>query len=459
MPIDPSVYAKLGQNQGANLFGPFAEFAYGNEALSQNRLLMQTYAAKQGIGQAIKMHTDADGNVDWGAAVGTAAAQGNPMAAEFRNQVLTGNFTDQETLGVSLDNYKKQTAAIAGAAYAAAQGMTGSNPNAPADTKALMSNVADLLHVTGANGEQLFPSATLIPHIANIVGQYKTNGQLKAGLMQIAQNGMTASERIQNLQTEPGLYRGAAGQPLPGQVNVMGGAAAPLQNAQAGGQAAPAVQTGTTPAPAAPAASAPTLGGLSPVREAQLKGVGEAYNTLQNKTMPAMQTQMMQLQELKSLLKQYPNLTGGGATFREEMTRVGQAFGIPQDKLDDIINRGAANEFQKLALQNATSTMTGLLPGGSRLNMPEFQAGLKANVNLDTDPRSVDRIFRFLQQVYNIKSQELDEFNKWTSRNLDPVKFAPMWNQHLIAGGVTSSLRDTLTNGIPASALQKAENQ
>lgn len=455
MPIDPSVYAKLGQNQGVNLFGPFAEFAYGNEALSQNRLLMQTYAAKQGIGQAVKMHTDADGNVDWGAAVGTAAAQGNPMAAEFRNQVLAGNLTDQETLGVSLDNYKKQTAAIAGAAYAAAQGMTGSNPNAPADTKALMSNVADLLHVTGVNGEQLFPSATLIPHIANIVGQYKTNGQLKAGLMQIAQNGMTASERIGNLQTESGLYRGAAGQPLPGQVNVMSGTAQPLQDTQTGGQAAPAPQTG--PTPVAPAATAPTLGGLSPVREAQLKGVGDTYNELQSQVLPQMQTQMVQLQELKSLLKQYPNLTGGGHEFREELARVGQAFGISPDTTDNIINRGAANEFQKLALQNATSTMTSLLSHGSRLNLPEFMAGLKANVNLETDPRAVDRVFRFMEKLYGLKSQEFDEFNKWTSRGLDPVKFASAWNQHLIASGATSSLQQTLTNGIPANVLQNAQ--
>ncbi len=178
------------------------------------------------------------------------------------------------------------------------------------------------------------------------------------------------------------------------------------------GQQIPGSGQGAAPA-GGPAAN---VTGLSPnetkLQEARATSANE-YEGALSEANTVGQENLRVLREMQGAMKEFK--TGGGMEVRQRLSQLAQGLGMPQKLVDDIAggNRGAVAEFQKLAVRYATQEMKTNMGSAQRFTNLDFSTFLKNNPTIDTDPRGLEKMFKFLEQGVWRAGQQQEYYQRW----------------------------------------------
>ncbi len=156
--------------------------------------------------------------------------------------------------------------------------------------------------------------------------------------------------------------------------------------------------------------------GLSPqetkLAEDRAKGAVEYENELTTVNTVG-QENLRVLREMQDAMKEFK--TGGGLEVRQRLAQMADGLGMPKKLVDEIAggNRGAIAEFQKLAVRYATQEMKTNMGSGQRFTNLDFSTFLKNNPTIDTDPRGLEKMFKFLEQGVWRAGQQQEAHNQW----------------------------------------------
>ncbi len=176
-----------------------------------------------------------------------------------------------------------------------------------------------------------------------------------------------------------------------------------------------------------------------------LKGQAEMankYETGLNSRVAADQQTLLKLQEIEKTMQDFK--TGGGGEVRLKMAQMGQAMGMP-DKVSNWLVRGttdqafqAAQEFQKLAIQNSMQTLVQAMQSGSergglagRATQAEFEAFQKATQSANMDPRAIIRINDFIKKQVLRDQIEQHLYSQWAASGRSRAKWPQAWESSL----------------------------
>lgn len=249
-------------------------------------------------------------------------------------------------------------------------------------------------------------------------GVEKTMGEIYGTINPVNTGGGTAFVQQRPLIGQTRQVGGLETTPTPAEMN------SPVAGVDAQGrptirprvQAAPMVGGSGAPIAGSGGASAPT--GLSPqetkLQEDRAKGAVEYENELTTVNTVG-QENLRVLREMQDALKGFKS--GGGMAARERIGGLADALGFPKGLVDAAAggNRGAIQEFQKLAVRYATQEMKTNMGSGQRFTNLDFSTFLKNNPTIDTDPRGLDKMFKFLEQGVWRAGQQQDAHQQWKS--------------------------------------------
>lgn len=168
----------------------------------------------------------------------------------------------------------------------------------------------------------------------------------------------------------------------------------------------------------APGGAPANVTGLSPqeqkLAEDRAKGAVE-YETELSTINTVGQENLRVLREMQDAMKAFK--TGGGMEVRARIGALADALGFPKEVVDAAAggNRGAIQEFQKLAVRYATQEMKTNMGSGQRFTNLDFSTFLKNNPTIDTDPRGLEKMFKFLEQGVWRAGQQQEAHNQWKS--------------------------------------------
>jgi len=169
-------------------------------------------------------------------------------------------------------------------------------------------------------------------------------------------------------------------------------------------------------APVGAGGPAANVTGLSPqeqkLAEERAKGAVEYENELTTVNTVG-QENLRVLREMQDAMKAFK--TGGGMEVRARIGALADALGFPKEVVDAAAggNRGAIQEFQKLAVRYATQEMKTNMGSGQRFTNLDFSTFLKNNPTIDTDPRGLEKMFRFLEQGVRRAGDQQQEYQRW----------------------------------------------
>lgn len=160
----------------------------------------------------------------------------------------------------------------------------------------------------------------------------------------------------------------------------------------------------------------PAVTGLSPqehkLQEERAKSANDYEGELTSVNTVG-QENLRVLREMQDAMKEFK--TGGGMEVRQRLAQMADGLGMPKKLVDDIAggNRGALAEFQKLAVRYATQEMKTNMGSGQRFTNLDFSTFLKNNPTIDTDPRGLDKMFKFLEQGVWRAGQQQEMHQQW----------------------------------------------
>lgn len=441
-----------------------ARFAGIQNALNQNALFQQTFAARQRAGQLIAAAPDLD--------TGIRSLFSDPLTAAFAGEI--GNAARQYELTTTQIAREKQGMVQSGLGNTIKLLASGINdPSSLAGGIATGLGAVDPLvrdqvrSSTGSLVTSLTQGLPSDPAQASSIYKNRLIGMLLgSGMTPESLHEFTGTAGVQDLGGQrvpsvqlpawlgPGFQTQSGAPTLPGgglamspapRVDVQPGPGGVPSAVQLGGQGgvggvgAPQQVSGSAPgpggnalAPAAPPPAAPLPS--APSTEQQ------TYRTERGKDMAGYQkalddrvavgtTIMQTVAEARDALGAVR--TGGGATAYSRLAQLAQAFGAPQSTVDKISNGdlAASQEFSKLMVNTTMGQIREQLAGigGSRLSQMEFKSFQENNPNLDTDPRAIDKIFNFWTKLYNRDSMEQQELGKYLA---DPSASLSQWPAH-----------------------------
>jgi hypothetical protein len=154
------------------------------------------------------------------------------------------------------------------------------------------------------------------------------------------------------------------------------------------------------------------------------------------------------IDEQLRLLKEFKS--GGGATVKARLAEIAQAVGAPKNVVDGIANGdlGSIQAFEKLSIQGAMENLRQAMAnssggGAGRITQAEFQIFLKANPNINLDPRGMEKIQNFIKWTVAVDKAEQQGYAKWIKDKTNdpadwPAEFAA--NRHKYLEGIPSPL-------------------
>ena len=160
----------------------------------------------------------------------------------------------------------------------------------------------------------------------------------------------------------------------------------------------------------------------------------------------------MRLQEAAKAMQTFQS--GGGMETRADLASKAQAIGLP----DSVVNKiaggdlAAAQEFNKLAAQQAMEQLKQAMGGAGRISQYEFKVFQQNNPNLSTDPNAVRKIYDFNTRVYNRDLTEQKAFNDHVDSGANPASFPMMWQSQQAKLGYTNPKMDATTASQPKTA-------
>jgi len=242
---------------------------------------------------------------------------------------------------------------------------------------------------------------------ATILGTTPT----KAGATAMEIQGRQAAGLPPTFQT----IKGPAGQELPSIISGGGGGSP--------GVASPLM---------APGASGPIIGPtITQTKQAEARGVTMAayQENLDDRVKSGaqiMQTLAPAWAAFKDL-QEHGQSTGGLATAKAAVASALQGLGVKQETYDKIIKLDSAQEISKLMVNTTMAQIQQQLPATSKLAVGEFNAFMKNNPNLDTDPRAMEKIFNFWTKIHSINRIEQAELNKYLAQGGNISEWPEKW--------------------------------
>lgn len=418
MPIDPSVYASLGQQQSPpNLFGPLTSFAYAQNALNQNKLFQQTFAARQAMGPLAQASIDPQtGQMDYNkfATLISTHPETAFMAPDIINGMVARQLTQAQIVNQQIDAAVKRQGAI-GSAAAGLISQYGDS----VQPKHLVGAVSDLV------GEGILETPQAVSYLSQFGGQ--SGPALKAHLAQIAAGSLRSADMgSQVLGTfRPDAITNADGSKSPGFSSALFGQVKPATLAGGTyGQGAPAPAPAATPNAAASAAlgapsatgvpapaPAPSLGGSAPgsqvvsslspfalgrQQEAAKYGQDVAERAQSaNNLMAQLNITQRYLRDVKS---------GAFTESRVQLANAMRTLGMPEDTVNAVAG-GDLNDAQaamKSFLTTATQSIAQLVhtAGGGRLAQQEWaQYVAKGSPNLEMTPQAIQKVMNSMREL------------------------------------------------------------
>lgn len=411
----PNPLQQMEQMQALGLRG--AEMQRVQQATEQQGLLNR---AQIGMGQLMQQHVDPNtGEVDINKFL-VDAAQHPDVAVMFpaiAKDALANKLTSAQILGAQIDNAAKQQSFLANTAASY------SDKYAKTGTKANWQDIASIYAEAQAAG-------------------VITRDQALQGLLFAKQSGQQPENLIRNLgaRSAQGLQAlEAAGQTtkyLQELVNVVSPEGTPMQITReqalqqagaapspyaAGGASAPRLapeaREGASPSapPPAPMRGIPT--GQSPqalkYQEQQLSQFNDAEKQIQQNARGAVVVQQ-RLDEAVDALKDFK--TGPGTEAMSKLAGLAKFFGRDDLAATMLGNPGSkdafasAQEFVKLMVPNSLELLRNTLGGQGRITNLEVEQFLKANPNLETDPKAIEKMFNFMRRVGDIAKAEQKAF-------------------------------------------------
>jgi hypothetical protein len=482
MPVDPNISLAAAPPDPGKLLGTIGQFANIQNAINQNRLFQQTFAARQKAGQILAGAPDME--------TGLQNLLKDPVTAPFAGETINSIRTSQQTLA----DIGRLQAVTAGERQH--QNQTGME----AFYKSLGPILADpreevYQNIVNANLATLSPSARedLAPafnsiHTALMVGLPTDPAQRRAAFNQrlaaFMSGGGITPESINSITGTPQLFKfGGYDQPgimRPGTVgggisfsgppigetappaNVQGdfglGGAPTVARLPGGLPSGSSLPLGTAPGvtPAGPPATPPpagvtaptasnSLGAVRPPSQPPLTGLTRQQQKYTDQRMDAMGkyeenlddrvltggTFRRNMDEIISAAKEAQ--TGGGADAFMKMGQLLQAIGFNNVTVDKIAN-GSLKASQVIDKASLTNTMNQLKQqltgiGGSRINQQEFVAQLSKNPNLATDPRAIVQVFNLWNDFYNRDVAEQKALDQYKNSGGDISRWPSQWMQ------------------------------
>lgn len=194
-------------------------------------------------------------------------------------------------------------------------------------------------------------------------------------------------------------------------------------------------------APGSPGSGQAPIVAQSPMdtklQEDRAKGAVEFENDLSTANITG-QENLRVLREMQDALKEFK--AGGGMEVRQKLAQMADGMGMPKTVVDGLAggNRGAVAEFQKLAVRYATQEMKTNMGQSQRFTNLDFNTFLKNNPTIDTDPRGLDKMFKFLEQGVWRAGQQQRAYQAWKEgqrpgkfKDSDISSFPAYWTEVL----------------------------
>jgi hypothetical protein len=431
------------------------EMAQTQGHLAQASMLNQQLAARQAIGPILMSAIDQDtGEVDWNKAFVSAAR--NPatafMASELLNQGLQRKQTQLDIATKSLELESKKAGMLAESA--ASLLYLKDNVTKQDLARRLQEEISNKLITpeqamgfydrAPKNGKELnhFLMQTAFQFKAQESTMNKTLGTIQntdfgGGVHQPTMTGIGGMQAVgpataetigpkgeKNLSVVPSPLDEAARVPPPG--------------APAGGGVGEAGEQSPASTPRGVTQLAP-----SPQQLDYYKGVGPMakLGDQLTKEVTSSQRTMMLIEEAQKALKDFH--TGPGMETRMELARVASALGLPEKYIQRLSGAtgekdalAAAQEFEKLAVQNAVQSMKEAYGSGQRYTNFEFQKFYENHPHLEMKPGAIDKIFKFMTKLSALTRHEQKAFtSEVTHGNFDANVFTQKWQDYLAKKG------------------------
>ena len=501
MPLDPSVILAAQPPAPLNPLAVMGQVAQVGEATQQNKLLQQKVQTNQAVNDATRAATDPNtGQVDPNKLMGILSQDSRAQAdlpgimnqmqqyqvgqyklaqdhlANMSGRISTlletppGALTQKSVLQsmgsmlseglITPNEFATETTGMPSDEAGLRQWLTG-HLNRTLDGQQKVNNILGGTTATNVGGA--IQMGTQSPETG-----YHPQANISLGLSpsEVAtptQTGVTAAgapvegTRGQFLQeTGANVPQGGVVTPAAGVGAVTG---APPQAGATGVAAAPAPAAGP-PSAAPPAGQGGPPGvpmGLSPAAQQYQTGAGQeaaAYKAdIDTRTNAGANLVMRMGESLKALSEYHP---GAAAPIRSQLAQDAQKWGAPQPLVDKINggNLGATQEYQKLAVQQATEALKQAL-GSNRIAVMEFDQFQKSNPNLSTDPRAIQKMYQFATKVYQKDAAEQQAFQGYSSAGGDVTQFPAYWQNQMVKRGMIdpAAITQATRPGAPAPGL------
>jgi len=399
--------------------------ALGTRQLEQERLAQATQQqaimnrAQVGVGQLMQQHVNPEtGDIDINKFLVDAAKHPDVavLYPAIAKDALANKLTTAQTLGAQIENATKQQSFLANtaASYADKYAKTGAKPTwqdiASVYAEAQAAGVID--RKQALEGLVFAKQSGLQPEVL-----IRNLGARSAQGLEMLKSAATTTEQLQQfidvvdpntgrsmkITREQALQQvGAAPSPY-----AAGGASAPRTAEAARGEEQPSVPP--------PVQGIPT--GQSPqelkYQEQQLSQFNEAEKQIQQNARGAVVVQQ-RLDEAVDALKDFK--TGPGQETMMKLAGLAKFFGRDDLASSIIGNPGSkeayasAQEFVKLMVPNSLELLRNTLGGQGRITNLEVEQFLKANPNLETDPKAIEKMFNFMKRVGDLAKAEQKAF-------------------------------------------------
>ena len=128
-------------------------------------------------------------------------------------------------------------------------------------------------------------------------------------------------------------------------------------------------------------------------------------------------------------LKKSGQTTGGLQTARMGLASIAQGLGADPSVVDKISKLGDTQEFSKLMVNTTMSQISQQLPSMSKMAVSEYNSFTKNNPNLDTDPRAIEKIFKFWSKVQGTNRTEQSEMNSYIAKGGNISEWPAKWQE------------------------------
>ena len=138
-------------------------------------------------------------------------------------------------------------------------------------------------------------------------------------------------------------------------------------------------------------------------------------------------------------MKKSGQTPGGLQTARMAIAQLAQGLGADPEVVDKISKLGDTQEFSKLMVNTTMSQISQQLPAMSKMAVSEYNSFTKNNPNLDTDPRAIEKIFKFWTKMQETNKTEQSELNEFLDKGGNISKWPAKWQEIAKEKGLVSS--------------------